>query len=56
MKNFKTFFAEQKSSDEDTQEYTDIQVFCECSSWAFRNCAVQLYFLRPTKFPDKSLK
>ena len=53
MKNFKTFSAEEKSSDGDTKEYTDIQVLREC-----RNYVVQLYFLRPTrnKFPDKFLK
>ena len=58
MKNFKTFSAEEKSSDGDTKEYTDIQVLRECSSCAFRNYVVQLYFLRPTrnKFPDKFLK
>ena len=42
---------EQKSSNRDLQEYTNIcfQVLQECSPWASRNGAVQMLFLTPTR-------
>ena len=42
---------EQKFLNGDSQEYTNIcfQVLRECSSWASRNGAVQMFFLTPTR-------
>ena len=67
MKNFKIFCEAQIASHIKkyflTEIYRNIQTFAfqvlrECSSWAFRNGAVQMFFLTPTKkmFAEKFAK